>query len=300
MVKKEIKKEKVAILLAAYNGEEFLESQIHSILNQVDVDLDIFINLDKSSDGSVKIIESLEKNFENIFFLNLKKKYGLGAKNFFDLIRHVNFDTYDYIAFADQDDIWMNNKISASIGLLKETNSYGYSSDFIGFWPDGTKKYFKKSFNQTKWDFLFESPGPGCTFVVQAEALQKFKDILVINFETINKLPYHDWTIYAYFRMMNFQWVIDDNAYILYRQHGRNELGVNYGISAYKSRLKFVIDNGYKKNVIDLYNALQTNFHSLKKDFNFSFFFLLVNFHLLRRKARDKLLILVFIIFNKI
>ena len=43
-------KKKVAILLAAYEGEKFLIDQISSISEQKNVEIKIFINLDKSND----------------------------------------------------------------------------------------------------------------------------------------------------------------------------------------------------------------------------------------------------------
>ena len=81
----------VAVLLAAYNGEDWLNDQINSIIEQQDVKVKIFINLDKSNDTSLKIIKNLCQGNPNIIILTRNKVFGSAAKNFFDLILNVNF-----------------------------------------------------------------------------------------------------------------------------------------------------------------------------------------------------------------
>lgn len=52
---------KVAVLLATYNGEKFLEEQINSLINQTYTNFDIIIRDDGSRDQTLKIIEKYEK-----------------------------------------------------------------------------------------------------------------------------------------------------------------------------------------------------------------------------------------------
>ena len=49
-------------------------------------------------------------------------KFGTAGKNFYDLICTAPIDNYAYVAFADQDDVWSNQKLSAAIKLL--SNNY--------------------------------------------------------------------------------------------------------------------------------------------------------------------------------
>ena len=78
---------KIAVLVAAYNGEKFIERQIHSILSQKKVNINIYISLDRSIDKSIDICKSLEKKYSNIFFINKNKNdiFGSAAKNFYNL-----------------------------------------------------------------------------------------------------------------------------------------------------------------------------------------------------------------------
>ena len=83
----------------------------------------------------------------------------------FRLFRVVDFSGYDYISLADQDDVWLDCKLARACKLLREDEAEGYSSNVLAFWPDGRERLIEKAFPQRRWDFLFEGPGPGCTFV---------------------------------------------------------------------------------------------------------------------------------------
>ena len=75
-------KSKVAILLSAYNGEEFIIKQLKSILNQSYDNFTLFISVDRSSDKTISLIKSL--NSEKIIILNTKGNiFGSSTKNFF-------------------------------------------------------------------------------------------------------------------------------------------------------------------------------------------------------------------------
>ena len=59
-------KPKIAVLVAAYNGERYIEKQLISILSQVDVEVSIYINLDRSTDHTITIIKRLMAIYSNI------------------------------------------------------------------------------------------------------------------------------------------------------------------------------------------------------------------------------------------
>ncbi|OOH94013.1 glycosyltransferase, partial [Comamonas kerstersii] len=81
---------KVAVLLAAYNGEKYIQEQIESIVNQVDVDVYIYISIDASTDRTLEICQQLQKIYKNIFIINEgKERFGSAGKNFYYLIKNV-------------------------------------------------------------------------------------------------------------------------------------------------------------------------------------------------------------------
>lgn len=235
------KNPKVLILLAAYNGSDYIVEQLDSIIAQIGVDISILVSLDKSTDDTLNILSSYEGKYDFISVLPYGEKLGSAGKNFFHLINEAASIDFDFIAFADQDDIWLEGKIYNAIKLMSSKNADGYSSNVTAFWQDGRNVIVKKSYSQTKYDYLFESPGPGCSFVISCKLFSSIKHQIQNSYGK-SELPWlHDWYCYSYARFNNFNWVIDDNSYMLYRQHCSNEVGANSGIKAFISRAKVML-----------------------------------------------------------
>ncbi|MDA9980718.1 glycosyltransferase [Pelagibacterales bacterium] len=279
-------KSKVVVLLAAYNGMRFIEEQVSSILNQTGVEVKIFISVDKSTDETYQWCKSIEDNNKTITVLPYGEKFGGAAKNFFRLIKDVNFNDYSFVALSDQDDIWEPQKLYRAVSCINNKRYDAFSSDVTAFWKNGKKVYIKKSWPQKKYDYLFESAGPGCTYVLKAKALNSFKIFLLSNWNLINKISLHDWMIYAYFRKNRFNWYIDNFPLIQYRQHENNEFGSNSGLKAYLKRFLLVKNNWYRKEVTKI-NEL------LKLRISLNFWFRFKNFWELRRRPRDVLILLI-------
>lgn len=236
---------KIAVLLAAYNGEKWIKEQIDSILNQSDVDVKLYISCDLSTDTTMEILKYY--NDDRIMVLPYGERYGAAAPNFYRLLKDVSFNDFDFVALSDQDDIWLYNKISSAIRNIKGNNAVGYSSNVTAFWPDGRKRTVIKSTPQRKYDFLFESPGPGCSFVMTSSFAMEFQAYIQNKGECLQKLDWHDWVIYAYARSRNYKWFIDKNSYMMYRQHNNNQLGANSGFKQFKKRVNNIV-SGYGIN----------------------------------------------------
>src|SRR6218665_2188139 len=217
-MKSEMKK--VAILLAAYNGEKYIQEQIESILAQENISAHIFISIDQSNDQTLNILNSWENS--NITVLPYGHRYGNAARNFYRLILDVDFSNFDLIGFADQDDRWKKDKLSRAIDRIEKTNSDAYSSNVTAFWEDGRFKEIIKSQPQKKWDHFFEAAGPGCTYLFPVGSFKKFKEFYKQNQQEISAITHHDWFIYAWYRASGLTWLIDENSSMFYRQHGNN------------------------------------------------------------------------------
>lgn len=280
---------KVAVLLAAYNGEKYIKEQIKSIANQVNVDIFTYISIDISNDRTLEICKELKDTYKNIFIINEgKERFGSAGKNFYYLIKNVDFKEFDYIAFSDQDDIWKPSKIIRGIQILEKENASGYSSDVECFWDDFSRKnkIVKKSYPQRKYDFYFEPAGPGCTYILDhalADAIKK-------NILQSPKLPFHhDWFIYAFARSNSYKWHIDNAPLILYRQHSKNQVGANIGLVQKIKRIKILKDKKFKKYHLEIKNYFSPNYKNIKKD-------ILSNPFNFRRKKIEALGILIFAI----
>lgn len=231
----------VAVCLAAFNGMRYLEQQTKSIFAQTGVDLTLFVSVDHSSDGTEAWFDRLQAEHPRIVLLPYGEKFGGAAQNFFRLIREIDFSQFEYIAFADQDDIWKPEKLKRAVASLIETGGDGYSSDVLAFWESGRTRYIKKSYPQQRWDYFFESAGPGCTFVLTRRLATEMQKLLRDKLQQTLNVGLHDWLTYAFARAHGYKWVIDNYASLQYRQHGNNQVGANTGFAAWVWRARQVL-----------------------------------------------------------
>lgn len=229
---------KCAVLLAVYNGMPYLEEQIETILNQQRVDLTVFASVDLSVDGSEIWFKQLSARDTRVTVLPYGEQFGGAARNFFRLIRDVDFSEFEFAVFADQDDLWDLDKLSRATSILQTSPYDAYSSNVIAFWADGKQLLINKSQPQRRWDYLFEAAGPGCTYVISVKLIQLLKSRMVEVWDLLQEVSLHDWFCYAFARANGFKWYIDDKPSMLYRQHANNQVGVNLGVKAYLNRFK--------------------------------------------------------------
>ena len=248
---------KIAVLLASYNGVKYIKEQIDSILNQKEVDVTIFISDDLSTDGTLEYLQDIYKDFKNIVYLTSGSKFGGAGKNFFRLIRDVDFSTFDFISFVDQDDIWYEDKLIRAIKTIEDKQLDAYSSNVLAFWEDGKEMIINKSSLQARYDYLFEAAGPGCTYVLKKDLAIFLQNFICDNWEDVNKVELHDWFIYAFARENNYKWHIDEKPSMRYRQHTSNQVGANDGLKAKLKRLKKVFSSWYREEIIKIIKVLR-------------------------------------------
>lgn len=97
----------IDILMATYNGEQYIKQQIESILSQTFCDFNLIISDDKSSDKTLEIINDYMKVDSRIRLYQNERNLGYND-NFMLLISRSNAP---FFAIADQDDIWHNNQL---------------------------------------------------------------------------------------------------------------------------------------------------------------------------------------------
>ena len=248
---------KIAVLLASYNGVKYIKEQVDSILNQKEVDVTIFISDDLSTDGTIEYLQDIYKDFKNIVYLPSGSKFGGAGKNFFRLIRDVDFSSFDFISFVDQDDIWYEDKLIRAIKMIEDKQIDAYSSNVLAFWEDGKEMIINKSSSQARYDYLFEAAGPGCTYVLKKDLAIFLQNFICDNWEDVNKVELHDWFIYAFARENNYKWHIDEKPSMRYRQHTSNQVGANDGLKAKLKRLKKVFSSWYREEIIKIIKVLR-------------------------------------------
>ena len=248
---------KIGVLLASYNGRKYIKEQVDSIINQKEVDVTIFISDDLSTDKTIEYLQDIYKDFKNIVYLPSGSKFGGAGKNFFRLIKDVDFSSFDFISFVDQDDIWYEDKLIRAIKTIEDKQLDAYSSNILAFWEDGKEMVINKSSSQARYDYLFEAAGPGCTYVLKKDLAIFLQKFICENWEDVNKIELHDWFIYAFARENNYKWHIDEKPSMRYRQHTSNQVGANDGLKAKLKRLKKVFSSWYREEIIKIIKVLR-------------------------------------------
>ena len=248
---------KIAVLLASYNGIKYIKEQIDSILKQKEVDVTIFVSDDLSTDRTIQYLQNIYKDEKRLVYLDSHDKFGGAAKNFFRLIKDVDFSNFDYISLADQDDIWYEDKLIRAIKMIEDKQLDAYSSNVLAFWEDGKEMVINKSSLQARYDYLFEAAGPGCTYVLKKDLAISLQKFISENWEDVNKIELHDWFIYAFARENNYKWHIDEKPSMRYRQHTSNQVGANDGLKAKLKRLKKVFSSWYREEIIKIIKVLR-------------------------------------------
>ena len=222
---------KVLVLMSTYNGEKYIKEMIESILKQKDVDLHLLVRDDGSKDDTIRIIR--EFNNKNITII---KGENIGStKSFLELIMQAPIN-YDYYALSDQDDYWQSEKLSNAIKKLGTFKSNQPNLYFSGqFVTDSSLNIISihklDTKRTTKASFVFNQIA-GCTCVFNLELIKYLK----MYFPT--KIKGHDNWIFKVCAALDGNIYADENAYILYRQHGNNVIGLKNGVVGKFGRAK--------------------------------------------------------------
>lgn len=233
---------RIQVLLAAYNGMRWIAEQVDSILAQTGVSVSLLISVDESNDGTEAWVDALCLRDSRVKCLAHGKKFGGAARNFFRLINESPDEGIDFFSFADQDDIWHPNKLSVAARMMRTADVDGYSGNVTAFWPDGRESMVVKSQPQVEYDHLFEAAGPGCTYVFSRHLFLELQAHIRHRYSEVQGVTLHDWYCYAYTRAQGFEWIIDAQPFMRYRQHGGNQVGVNSGATAFRKRIAQVFD----------------------------------------------------------
>lgn len=240
--------DKIAILMATYNGEKYICQQIDSILSQTCKDWELYIHDDGSTDNTIAAVESYVEKYPDKIHLIDGKSTGGAKYNFFYLFGQVEAP---YYMTCDQDDVWLDKKIEltydkmltienkADVPCLVYTELRVVDSE-LNTIADTMSGYqsldcHKRTINQ----FILQNSVTGCTMMINRALRDK-----MLHITDIDNTIMHDWwaaLVAAQFGKTAF---IDEPT-ILYRQHGDNSLGA-LGIN----KLSYIVCRVWQKNQI--------------------------------------------------
>lgn len=278
-------KKKIAVLLASYNGEDYIEEQILSVLNQTDNNWHLVIRDDGSTDKTLQIEKRIAKKYpEFITVLENKTNIHGPKSNFLELTRYALKEKYEYIMFCDQDDFWKKDKIKHTFELMckneinKQVPVLVHTDLEVVDEKLNTlgKSFFQyRALNSKVKDInhlLVQNNVTGCTMMVNRSlVLKAFKN------ENLEKMAMHDWwftlvaSVYGKIAFLN-------ESTIKYRQHGGNVVGATkvntpafiwkrlMGKAHVKDTLMMAVDQA--KLFLDTYNDIPKNKKRIIEEFS--------------------------------
>ena len=126
----------VSVILATYNGSRYLAESIESVLSQDYKDLELIIVDDASTDVRISQIiqqyihsDPRVRTFRNQ--MNMERSY---SKNYW-----VQNALGAYVAFIDDDDTWVNTKLSKQILVIESSANMGIVGTFARFIDESGK-----------------------------------------------------------------------------------------------------------------------------------------------------------------
>ncbi len=220
----------IAILLTAYNGENYLAHQLDSIIAQSCPDWSLLIRDDCSTDSTVDIVKSYSAKDSRIRLVETGVKRG-PLDGFMWLLEQANAD---YFMFCDHDDVWIPEKVEQTLReMQKIENGSGSTPVVVGTdlsivdenlniinysYRHSRTHYSLEQLNDRRWH-LFYDDIPGCTMMLNNVARQ-------ISLPYPKRAVMHDWWIMVSVLWNGGKVGFVDTPTILYRQHSGNHTGV--------------------------------------------------------------------------
>lgn len=235
----------VAILMCTFNGEQFLHEQLKSIATQTHPNWVLWVSDDGSSDSTLDILQATQQAWgaERLMIIQGPRK-GF-ARNFLSVACNPQIEA-DYYAFSDQDDVWLQSKLTRAVEWLVEqkqsqdlhqTNNiallYGSRTSLIdeSGHPIGISKLIPKELSFS--NALVQNVAGGNTMVFN-HALVKILRDAGAELDIVS----HDWWLYIVTTAINGKVLFDQEPHILYRQHKGNLVGSNLGLTSRFKRLQ--------------------------------------------------------------
>lgn len=213
---------RVTVLLSTYNGDRFLQQQLRSLYEQTYPNVSILVRDDGSSDSTRSILDS-EHSRGRIDLLEGHSNLG-PAQSFFELLRDAISTDTEYVAFCDQDDVWLPQKIEHAVAALRSVTGstpamYCSRAEIV----DEQLKHIRYTESPRRIGFgnaLVENVAIGCTTVLNRSAGKLISENLP------GKVLIHDWWCYLVISCFG-EIIFDRSASIRYRQHGSNAFGAS-------------------------------------------------------------------------
>jgi glycosyltransferase involved in cell wall biosynthesis len=228
---------RLAVLMATYEGERFIDEQLGSIEAQNWSNIDVWASDDGSSDGTLGVLAKWARRWRRGRFTVLSGPDRGFADNFRSLLVNPNPEIEaDFVCFCDQDDIWLRDKTVAAAGVLARSGDrpalYCARTIIADEWGH---EFDRSPLFRRPPDFanaLVQSIGGGNTMVMNRAAHRLVREAAIRT-----SFVSHDWFSYLIVAGAGGEVTYSETPHVRYRQHAGNLVGSNHGFKAQVERL---------------------------------------------------------------
>lgn len=185
---------KISVVLATYNGEDYIERQIESILNQTILPNEIVVTDDGSKDRTLDIIRKFRNYNSNIEWLFTVNKRSGFVSNFINGIQH---SSGDIIFLSDQDDKWKSEKISKHLAVYEQYKDASLIHGEIdiadleeNILKTGTQGYHHNLKKISFEEFLNKPNYPGMSISFKKELFYQYQNFIKLHEASIKTHDY--------------------------------------------------------------------------------------------------------------
>jgi hypothetical protein len=216
---------RVAILLSTHNGEQFLTEQLASLQAQTYRDWVLYWRDDGSTDATPQIMAEFIALLGADRSVVVPSDGRIGASgSFLCLLRAAYADGCEFAAFADQDDVWLPEKVARGLAALREVPAatpalYCARQVLVDV---QLRRIALSPVLRSPPAFpaaLTQNVATGCTLMLNRAA---------ISLIAASRAPggtLHDWWCYLLVAAAGGRLIFDHAPVVLYRQHGANMVG---------------------------------------------------------------------------
>jgi glycosyltransferase involved in cell wall biosynthesis len=226
-----VSREKVSVCMATYNGEKYIAEQVTSILEQLNLEDEIIISDDNSTDRTIQILKEINDSRIKIFY----NPNEAGHTNNFQ--NAIQLASGEFLFLSDQDDVWCNDKLSRMLELLREYDFVVSDAKIVDaqLSPTGTTYFKIRGGGQNGFiNNLIKAKYLGCCMAFQKKLLKK-----ILPFPSNTCLCPHDLWISLIAECYYTTYVINEPL-ILYRRHGENvSTGGEKSLNSILYKIKF-------------------------------------------------------------
>jgi len=213
---------KISVVMATWNGEQFIKEQLDSILTQTYDNLEIICVDDQSSDSTIAILQKYSEKHPSVVQV-IAQTVNTGSRTAFS--NGCAAATGEFIAFADQDDWWLPSKLEVLFDeLIKDENlAFVYSNSELV--DENLKQIQPKTFTDSTnfingknyYRLINDNTIMGCSMLLRADFVKKCLPFPSKGF-------HHDW--YLAIMALGYDYAVKyiDQVLFKYRRHSSNQV----------------------------------------------------------------------------